>query len=316
MRSMHSSARSFVDAVVVSCAVVVFIAGCHSTPKPPTPPPTSSANVNVGQWPEKLADFRFRWTAEPGIDLTAGNAVPLRAYLESWLVVHYTDDVQFGYPGFQRATPPPIAMGSPDVLDTPYAQREIRESRGRSLFNDPGQRIVGNEELHLLRMEPLANGFRAFLCDATFNAYKQAPGATQYVPIMSSPGVQPTDVENMAVWRIEFSDKDPRVGATPPAAPAVSQEGPLPAPRDDVFGPWFVTGAYHVGGWVDSDHPGLKPGTPEYDQPFREAQDAERAMRQQCLDRYPLNADERADRGSAVLDSAPPVEPADPGWPE
>lgn len=128
--------------------------------------------------------------------------------------------------------------------------------RGPSTFDDPGQRIVGNEELDVLQTEPIPDGFRAFVCDATFDTYKQAGGASQYVPVKSYPGFQPTDVENMKVWRIEFSSRDSRLAPGAPASPDTPpQSGPLPAPQTDVFGPWFVTGALGVGGWSDSDHP-------------------------------------------------------------
>ena len=46
----------------------------------PVPEP---AGTEFPNWPESLQDLRFRWTAEPGIDLLTGPAVPLRAYLES-----------------------------------------------------------------------------------------------------------------------------------------------------------------------------------------------------------------------------------------
>jgi hypothetical protein len=123
------------------------------------------------------------------------------------------------------------------------------------------------------------------------------------------------DFTNMAVWRIEFSDKDARAGA-PPTSPQSVQQGPLPAPRDDVFGPWFVTGASTVGSWSGSDFPGLQSGTPEYDQRLHEAQATEETMRQQCLSRYPLNAEQRKAIATTVIDSPPPVKPAFPGWPE
>jgi hypothetical protein len=292
-----------------------LVAGCRTTTAPPPPTSTPTAGQQPGGWPKKLAEFRFRWSAEPGFELTTGQAVPLRAYLESRLVVSYTDDVAAAYQGFERATPAPLEPGAPELMEIPYAQREIRVQRGPSKFDDPTQRIIGNEELHVLRTEPTQDGFRAFVCDATFNTYKQAAGESQYVPFMSYPGFQPTDYENMKVWRIEFSDRDTRTTPAPPAAPNTPQSGPLPAPRTDVFGPWFVTGAIGVGGWSDSDYPDLVQGTPEQQQRFREAQAAEDNMRQQCLAQYPLNAEQRKAIATTVLDKPPTVEPALPGWP-
>jgi hypothetical protein len=300
----------------IALILLVLVVGCRTTPIPQPPTSSPTAGQQPGDWPKKLSDFRFRWSAEPGFELTTGQAVPLRAYLESRLIVSYTDDVAAAYPGFERATPAPLEPGAPELMEIPYAQREIRMPRGPSKFDDPNQRIVGNEELYVLRTEPTPDGFRALVCDATFNTYKQAAGEAQYVPIMSYPGFRPTDYENMKVWRIEFSDRDARATSAPPAAPSRPQSGPLPAPRTDVFGPWFVTGAIGVAGWSDSDYPDLLQGTPEQQQRFREAQDAEAAMRQRCLDRYPLDAVERAALATTVIDKPPTVEPALPGWPE
>jgi hypothetical protein len=38
-------------------------------------------------------------------------------------------------------------------------------------------------------------------------------------------------------------------------------------------------------------------------------------MREQCLDRYPVDA-ERAKPATTIIDKPPTVEPALPGWPE
>jgi len=296
--------------------VLVLVSGCRSTTVPP--PPTSTAAQPTTSWPEKLNDFRFRWSAEPGFELTSGQAVPLRAYLESWLVSYYTADPDAGYPGSERATPEPVDRTSPEWLETPYAYREIRGYRGKSNYDIANQRFVGNEDLHVLRVEPMSSGFRAFVCDATFDVYEQRDGAPTFTPLTfkSSSDTDESDFHNMKVWRIEFSEHDSRVGPTPPAAPTVPQVGPLPAPRDDVFGPWFITGATNVTFWSDIDFPELPKGSPESKQRSREARDAEAAMREQCLGRYPLNAEQRKTIATTVIDKPPTVEPALPGWPE
>ena len=310
MRHLHVLLR-------VTVVILVLIAGCRSEPAPP-PPSTSPSSQQPPNWPEKLSDFRFRWTAEPGLDLVSGQAVPLRAYLESWRVIFYTADLDAGYPGFLRATPELLERGSPEWVKMPVAQRQIRGYRGKPAHDDPDQRFVGNEDLHILRLDPLDTGFRAFVCDATYGVFEQPAGSTQFKPLNFdiSTGSQKPDIHNMAVWRIELSNGDPRVGATPPGAPTAPQRGPLPAPRDDVFGPWFVTGAEHVNFWSDSDFPGLTPGSAEDNQRTHEALTAENEMRQQCLDRYPLDPAQRANRATTALDTPPPVEPALPGWPE
>jgi hypothetical protein len=297
--------------VRVALSVVVLVAGCRSDPAPP--PTTSTPSRQPSNWPEKLSDFRFRWSAEPGGDLDTGQAVALRAYLESWLIILYA-----GYPGFQQATPELLERGSPEWVKTAFAQRQIRGYRGKPSYHDPNKRMVGNENLHLLRSEPLDKGFRTFVCDATYGVYEQSADSTQFTPLNLdiSTSTKKPDVHNMRVWRIEFSDHDPRVGATHPASPTTSQQGPLPAPRTDVFGPWFVTGAEEVSLWSDSDYPGLSPGSPEDLQRTHETIAAETDMREQCLDRYPLNAEQRTKLATTVIDKPPTVEPALPGWPE
>ena len=164
----------------------------------------------------------------------------------------------------------------------------------------------------------MPSGFRAFVCDATFDVYEQLDAAQTLTPLnfkASADNGQP-DFHNMKVWRIEFSDNDPRVGPEPPASPSLPQVGPLSAPRDDVFGPWFVTGATNVTFWSDIDFPDLPKGSPESKQRFREAQAAEDNMRQQCLAQYPLNAEQRKAIATTVIDAPPAVKPALPGWPE
>lgn len=311
----------FKKCVLFYLSVFSFLAltGCHAgndtlayTPTPTNPPGPESPN-----WPEKLADFRFRWSAEPSVDLETGKVVPLRAYLESMLVNSYTGNPSGGYPGFQRATPQPIDQGAPDWASTPESQKRIRGPMGADYA--PELRLFGNEELYVLDIEATEVGFRAFVCDATFNVYKRNTDSKQLIPLNfeSSTYTAPNnpDYHNMRVWRTEFSDHDPRVGSAPPPSPSAAQRGPLPAPRTDVFGAWFVTGSEWVAMWSDHDYPGLKPGSPESRQRAAEARSREDAMRQQCLERYPLNAAERAQRATTVLVDPPRVEAAVPGWP-
>jgi hypothetical protein len=296
-------------------AALLLVVACQSEPGPPPSSSTPTAQ-QPANWPQSLNDFRFRWSADPGFDLDTGWAVPLRAYLESWQLIYYTRNLDAAYPGFKRATPELLETFSREWKATPLAQREIRGSKGPVDVDNPDHRFVGNEDLHVLKAEPIPSGFRAFVCDATFDVFKGSVGS-QLVPLYvdSTANGGDSDFRNMTIWRIEFSDRDPRVGASPPAAPTSPQRGPLPAPRDDVFGPWFVTGSAQVSAWHDSDFPGQQSGTPEYDQRMHEAQDAEAVMRRDCLDRYPLNVAERAARATTVIDTPPAVEPAVPGWP-
>lgn len=270
----------------------------------PVDPPSPKEPV----WPQQLSNFRFRWSAEPGIALDTGWAVPLRAYLESWLLTYYTADTTMAYPGFGRATPPPLPKGSLQDIETPYALRDLGGYRGKPEFQ--GEKIVGNEDFRVLRLEPIPNGFRAFVCDSTFEVYRHDEGSSRFMPLRveTAKGAM-VDSENMLLRRIEFTEGDARA-----ASPSVMQRGPSPAPKDDVFGPWFVAGSEQVSAWWDADHPGV---TIENGKQFLfEARAVEDTMRAQCLQWSGMDSAERERKATTTLDAAPQVEPAAPGWPE
>ncbi|MGE0778295.1 hypothetical protein [Mycolicibacterium sp.] len=297
---------------MISCASVVtmlLVAGCGTDGRVPDSTPSEGPK----NWPQSFGEFRFRWTGEPGIDLTTGWAVPLRAYLESWLLTFYTDDTRSVYPGFDRATPPLIKEGTPEWTATPYAQRSIGGYRGSSPV--PHDSVtMGNEQLHILGLESMPGGFRALVCESQFAVYTTVPDSSVYRPVSieHAKNVEQADFNNMLVWRIEFTDRHPSADGAP-ASPNEPQEGPLPAPTEDVFGPWFVTGAGLVGTWSNADHPGLAPD--EAKQRFLEAGEEEDRLRQQCLDWLGIPPDERLRLATTELDFPPAAEPAAPGWP-
>ncbi|MBX7432574.1 hypothetical protein JDV09_10735 [Mycobacterium sp. Y57] len=296
-------------AAAVALAGLVTGCGTDSAPDEPSTTEASTTEASRPDWPEKLTDFRFRWSAEPGVDLVTGQAVPLRAYLESWLLTYYADDLDAGYPGFRRATPPPPKLDSSAWRELPYAVRNASGHQGNSSVDDPDLRILGNEDLHVLRLEPMPSGFRALVCDSTFGVYTQSPGDAQVTPLRAeSSGDSVTDIMNMPVWRIEFTDRDSAV--QPPAGP---QQGPLPAPRDDVFGPWFITGSDVVEAWWNADFPG--PVDDEGKKHFFDARAQADALRAQCLDWLGIDPAERTRIATTPLDAAPELQPAFPGWP-
>ena len=111
----------------------------------------------------------------------------MRAYLESWLVVRYTNDLQNGYPGYSRVIPPPIEPGSIDLINTPYQERQIRESRHASDMVESNESIMGTEEFFVVRTDPIPNGFRAFVCDSTINTYVGDSAIGPWKPIYALP---------------------------------------------------------------------------------------------------------------------------------
>ncbi|WP_428373580.1 hypothetical protein, partial [Mycolicibacterium sp.] len=294
----------------VGVAVALLVAGCGTDSQPADPTSVEQAP----NWPGHLTDFRFRWTVPDGIDLTTGWAVPLRAYLESWLLTYFTDDLRSVYPGFDRATRSSVTEGALERSAAPYVRRSVRGYRGSSPVPRDSV-VVGNEELHILGLEPLPDGFRALVCESQFDVYTRVPDASVYRPVSieHAKNAERADSTNMLVWRIEFTDRHPSADGAP-GSPSEPQEGPLPAPTEDVFGPWFVTGAGPVSAWSTVDHPGLAPD--EAKQRFFEARAQEDRLRQQCLDRLGIPPEERMRLAATELTSPPAVAPAAPGWPD
>ncbi len=298
-------------AALAAIIAVSVLTSCGTSPSQEGP----KEDLTTPNWPERMDNFRFRWTSEPGIDLTTGESVPLRAYLESWLAISYTNNQKSGYPGYDRATPAYVEPWTPEWLALPQANRMTHAFLGGP--EQDQQQMYGHEDLHVLQIDPIPNGFRSFVCDATFSAYRKMPDNESFIPLKAelSSTAQKADNANMDVWRIEFSTEGPTT-ARAPKSPTQPQRGPLPAPTGDVFGPWFVTGFQSVKSWVDSDHRDLAPDSQEIKTLESEARGVEESMRQRCLDRYPASAAQRLRSASTALRSPPPVEPAEPGWPE
>ena len=280
--------------IVRCCAVllltVVGLTGCRAE-QPPAP--------TFANWPQSLADFRFRWAAEPGVDLVSGPAVPLRAYLESYRIGQLTGEIGDAYPGFDRAVPELPAPNS----DAPAQLEAIRPAPGAEQFGPPGP-FFGNEFFHILEITPVESGYRAYVCDGLYKIFREGEEPGKYVSVVkyASNHRGLNDVNGMKVWRVEFTDSPPAAGAP---AMVTDQRGPNPAPAGDVFGPWRITGANDViwGPMVNRE------STAD------ERVDGTQRL-SQCSDLLPHWRTERDANISALLDTPPAPEPASPGWPE
>ena len=274
--------------------LVVGLAGCQCG-EPSAPEPTF---VN---WPKALGDFRFRWSAEPGIDLVSGPAVPLRAYLESYRIGDLTDDTGAAYPGFERAVPE--ALTPPFSSVTPAQLVSIRPAIEAEPFGPPGP-FYGNEYFHILELAPIEGGYRAYVCDGLYKVFRQAEQPGTYVSVVrydARTGLN--DVGGLKVWRVEFTDAPPDPNA--PARVTAPQRGPNPAPVGDVFGPWRITGA--------SDNSWGTPITRE-STAFEKVDGVARIS--QCSDRMRDGREQREAFFSRDFDTPPSAEPAEPGWPD
>ncbi len=272
--------------------LVVGLAGCQGGDEPPPPAPT------FPNWPQALQDFRFGWSAEAGVDLVSGPAVPLRAYLESCRIAQLTKDIGAAYPGFDRAVP---ALPSPKS-DAPAQLGYIRPAPDAEPFGPPGP-FYGNEYFHILELAPIEGGYRAYVCDGMYNIFRQGEQSDTFVSVVSyESGANASAVDILKVWRVEFTDTPPDPNAT--AMVTAPQRGPNPAPIGDVFGPWRVTGA--------SDYTWGTPITREFT--ADETVDGARRL-SQCADRMPHDYAQRETISTSKPDTAPTGEPAVPGWP-
>jgi len=59
----------------ISVVALVALGGCGAPAEAPTPETSSQPGQLFPNWPPLLNDFRFHWTAEPGIDVTTGPAI-------------------------------------------------------------------------------------------------------------------------------------------------------------------------------------------------------------------------------------------------
>ncbi|WP_157890503.1 hypothetical protein [Mycolicibacterium goodii] len=223
----NSVLRWFMALLVVICATACHGDGGNGPLEQPKFP----------NWPQSLDGLRFRWSAEPGIDLLTGPAVPLRAYLESHRTGDFTLDPQNVYPGFQRAVHP----GPPNTdkfPDEPYELWYIQPFTDPRYAFGPAGKFYGNEYFHVLSLDRVDGGWRAYVCDGTYNIFREGDGPNSFVPVhRPSDGNSNQDGAAMKVWRVELTNiLDPADPETPPAV-NTPQEGPLPAPTDDVFGP-------------------------------------------------------------------------------
>ena len=211
--------KSFASAAVALLSVFSS-AGCRSEA------PEKAAPAG---WPEDLRNFSIVWTGEPGIDLVAGPAVPVRAYLESFVLGELTGDEKYLYPGFTDAV----------------------EDKWRP-SGSGGQPWVGTETNHLLSLEHSGDDVTAIGCMYTYNA-ASPHGDDEYEAQAVPPG---TPEAGIIAFKVTLS--------APPesSGPGAPQHGPARAPFDDVFGGYKVTGYY--GGYFSAK--GANPIWPEYQQ--------------------------------------------------
>jgi len=281
---------------------VAFAGGCHA--EAPKSPPTegNSSDQPYPNWPPLLNDFRFHWTAEPGIDVTTGPAMVVRAYLEAYDTAWFTLNLDNLFPGFRRATP----ENQKPEGDFLWQLVDIRPlGSGYTKTAKDARPHFGYQDLHFLELTPTGNGYRAIVCSGEYAHFVESPSHPgKFVSIgVNEDAAQlyrPSD-RGVYPYQIDLTQHDPRLLPNPPAPVSAPQRGPAPAPDHDVFGDWFFTGA-------SSSHwgPGNDPKSADF--PSLE-------LTKRCEDAMPLPETERLAMMTGFKDQPPPHGDAIPGWP-
>jgi hypothetical protein len=297
---------SFIDTRVVTALMIAVLvaSACDSRGKDMPPPVTSSASPQpmFPNWPTNANEFRFHWSAAPGIDLENGPAVALRAYVESYRLDRLTGgDTSVAYPGFMRATSENagVATKTGQLFQLQYVRPKTRAQAEKNGWTYVERQVYGYQPTHVLSLVPQGDGYRATVCLGLYSVFTSTDERNKYLSTNAESANGPLRYPNgIEIWRVELTDNDPRVGDAP-SGPVVAQRGPLPAPTDDVFGRWFITGSSQ-GLWG----------------PVGEAEDVDPPeVRQQCEDAMPDDAATRTAMATGVQDSPPPHGDPIPGWP-
>lgn len=258
-----------------SVATMLLVAACAFHPhtdaaaQPDSRPPAG--------WPESLNDLTVVWSAEHGIDLTAGPAVAVRAYTESYLLASLTGDDKYLYPGFEHAVNPN------KTVNDPMGTQQLWPDTGR-----PPNLWIGTEQQHILSITFSGRDVIVVTCEYVFGTAE--PGrhgdyADHYVMPEPDGGIDPMRITMTA--------------PTDPGPPKPPQQGPARAPSADVFNGWKITN--HQGGWFVTSGVGSDWPTWHDDH-------------DKCLAKAPPHPN-LVRGGGAYPRSQFPTLPAVPGWP-
>jgi hypothetical protein len=288
--------------VIALIASVGIVSGCH-TGGTKSPPTSSNSPAQLSpNWPPLLNDFRFHWTAEPGIDITSGPAMVVRAYMESFGVATFTLNPDNVYPGFNRATPE-NQEAEGDFL---WQLVQIRPlGSGYTKTAKDARPHFGYEALHFLELTPIGDGYRAIVCSGEYAHFVESttkPGKFVSIGVNEETGqlYRPGD-KGVYPYQIDLTQHDPRLRPNPPAPVTAPQRGPAPAPDQDVFGDWFFTGA-SASYWGPSNDRTAGEFPPPH-------------LKQRCADAMPTPEAERLAIMTGFKDQPPPHGNAIPGWP-
>jgi hypothetical protein len=230
-----------------------------------------------------LADERYQWTADPGIDLLNGPAVPVRAFMESRRDAQTMGSLEYAYPGFDRA----VATKPDDGGDIFTNNLRPDERLG------PSDAVrVGNNRTHILSIAHDGQNVTAIMCNYRYGlALEEGNGKYESV-VRNTPYNEGID----ALLLILTAPANESNNALPP------QEGSAPAPVVDVFGDWKITGFLSDFGKLD---PAFAKAWPTYE-----------ADQAKCVEQAPDPPERRAFlKDGEHPRSDFPTSPPSPGWP-
>jgi hypothetical protein len=259
---------------VAAAAAALALTGCHLFTKSEPP---------IQRWSGPVGDLRAQWTAEPGIELLTGPAVPVRAYLESRWLAQWAGNLDYAYPGFVEAVPPDVN----GTADLGAAQRRpVVETALDSPF-------IGNDQFHILSISGSTH-MTATICNYNYSVAKPNKDGTVF-SIAAAPSREPR-----GIYAEQILLAAPSTPANPPLPP---QEGSAAAPAIDVFGGWQITGNLSS---ITVGRPGFEKAWPTYD-----------ADTAKCVATAP---DPPARISFLISGNHPrsdfPTSPPSPGWPE
>jgi len=256
----------FLTFIVVASTV---LAGCHLVDR---------HQPTIQRWGGLLSDLRYQWDSEPGIDILTGATVPVRAFIESRMLAQSAGNMDYAYPGFIRAVPPD---------DPEDAAWDIRPNVNHSLSNA----LVGNAKYHFLSLSRSAATVTATVCNYDYSVARQAEDG-KFESVARRFDWQP---KGIYVERVTLAaPPNDKSSSLPP------QAGPSPAPSDDVFGDWRITGYL-----FSTSQPGFKSQWSNFD--------ADLAT---CVDKAPDPPERRAFLTNGEHPRSDfPTSPANPGWP-
>jgi hypothetical protein len=231
-----------------------------------------------------LADEHYQWTGGSAIELLTGPAVPVRAFLESRLDSQTMHNLDYAYPGFDRAV-----AESDDGND--IFTRNLRPDVSRGSASDAVR--IGNNRFRIDSMTRDGDTVTAIVCNYRYGlALEQENGA--FVSVVHD------NVANDGIDALQVRMTAPANGVNS-SLPA--QEGPAVAPVVDVFGDWKITGFLTLYGGP----------APAYAQTWP-TQDADLAR---CVAEAPDPPDRRAFLINGQHPRSDfPTSPPSPGWPE